>query len=650
MQKNDMKEIREMMEQVISEKVAEICSAVKGSVRDEFRRLSEEDKEKPLHVRFTEGLNCAPPRPPTAQEGRMQPMTKIRTDFSQFTAGSSVERTYTRPAVFRPNIQARNLHHHGVTHTVSRKKSIRDESREDAVMEFSLCQAPGRHASADLRPNGHGEQRNSSKNWYGEQRNGSKDSDRSCFSGQKRGGVAWDSQGDQSGVMEPHGALRQAGSMAFSDAGGLRTVPSVGDNNLGNLCRTGAGGRVASKERPELPLELMGMKLGKWRQKAAVLVNSPLFDWTVCGVILLNALLIGIQTDYTARTLLPPSMDGFFVAEVAFCVAFTSEIVLRLFVFRLKFFCSRQWAWNVFDFTLVALQLTENLFLIGNGGEMPNFGFARLLKLLRLARALRVVRIARLIRELRTLVKCMTTSLKALGWTSMLLGMLIYTVSLVTTNVVTDHRKENLGAEGDEMLDKYYGNLLLSMLTLFQCISGGDDWGVLLHPLRGVSEVFSILFLFYISFAIFAIMNMVTGIFVDSTLASAKQDKELFLIANAREIFRDVKEGGLTLQQFVAKVDEPEMQEFFKSIDVDPSQAQLLFQLVDLNDNGEIDAEEFFAGCIRLNGAAKAIDTQVLVQEVCKISERIINIEMGLERRSAEIPSPTSMSRFAGQA
>jgi hypothetical protein len=52
-----------------------------------------------------------------------------------------------------------------------------------------------------------------------------------------------------------------------------------------------------------LPPELVGVKLDQWRERVAILVNSPGFDWTVCGIILLNAIMIGIQADYVARTL-----------------------------------------------------------------------------------------------------------------------------------------------------------------------------------------------------------------------------------------------------------------------------------------------------------------------------------------------------------
>jgi hypothetical protein len=127
----------------------------------------------------------------------------------------------------------------------------------------------------------------------------------------------------------------------------------------------------------DLPPELVGVKLGQWRERVAILGNSPGFDWTVCCIILLNALMIGIQSDYVARTLSEEMPTAFFALEMFLCVAFTMELALRLFVFRLGYFRGRNRAWNCFDLTLVMLQLTENVFLIGSGGSLQNFGFAR---------------------------------------------------------------------------------------------------------------------------------------------------------------------------------------------------------------------------------------------------------------------------------
>merc|ERR1711933_716185 len=111
-------------------------------------------------------------------------------------------------------------------------------------------------------------------------------------------------------------------------------------------------------------------------------------------------------------------------------------------------------------------------------------------------------------------------------------------------------------------------------------------------------------------------MNVVTGVFVDSVLVSAKRDKDHMLVSNARELLRGVDGNRMTIQIFEDKVGSQEMQDFFKGIDVDASEAKAVFRLLDTDESGEIDAEEFLSGCIRLRGPARALDAAVMLREI----------------------------------
>merc|ERR1719487_266589 len=106
-----------------------------------------------------------------------------------------------------------------------------------------------------------------------------------------------------------------------------------------------------------------------------------------------------------------------------------------------------------------------------------NLSFLRVLRILRLIRIIRLVRILRLIGELRTLVMSIVCSLKSLGWTITLLFLIIYSVSVYFTQMVSDHK----GPHHPELF-RYFGTLDLSILSLFQAITGGCDWKDLVDP------------------------------------------------------------------------------------------------------------------------------------------------------------------------
>merc|ERR1719199_1840014 len=90
-----------------------------------------------------------------------------------------------------------------------------------------------------------------------------------------------------------------------------------------------------------------------------------------------------------------------------------------------------------------------------------------------------------------------------------------------------------------------------------------------------------------------------------------------------REVFREANggiTGVMTWEMFESQLDKRNMQEYFRAIDVDPSEARGLFRLLDLDGSGAIDAEEFLSGCLRLRGPAKALDLALLMHEVAQIS------------------------------
>merc|ERR1712012_1292040 len=87
--------------------------------------------------------------------------------------------------------------------------------------------------------------------------------------------------------------------------------------------------------------------------------------------------------------------------------------------------------------------------------------------------------------------------------------------------------------------------LAKTMLSLFQAVSGGLDWDVVVTPLMmHISVWLAPLFSLYMAFTLLAMMNVVTAVFVESVLESTKKDKDLFIINNVRELFKQI-DGGI---------------------------------------------------------------------------------------------------------
>lgn len=342
---------------------------------------------------------------------------------------------------------------------------------------------------------------------------------------------------------------------------------------------------------------------------------------------MMNSVSIGVQTDVVARNRSrdePPFLLR--AIELCFCAVFTVELTVRFLADHRRWFSMLGWQWNVFDSLVVLLQLAEeslNVFVIAidsdtDDGTLPNLSFLRVLRILRLVRIIRLVRILRLIGELRTLIMSIGGSLKSLGWTVVLLFMIIYAISIYLTQLVRD-------TELDQDLDMLYGSVSSSMLALFQSVTGGLDWQTAVLPLsNNISPVLSVAFCAYIAFTVLAVMNVVTGVFVENALISAKRDQEIYMVSNMRELFIQAngsEDGSMSWLAFEEQQKTVQMMDFFKSIDVDVSEARGIFRLLDLDNSGGIDMEEFISGCIRLRGDAKALDMAVLIYEIRRIAE-----------------------------
>lgn len=85
--------------------------------------------------------------------------------------------------------------------------------------------------------------------------------------------------------------------------------------------------------------------------------------------------------------------------------------------------------------------------------------------------------------------------------------------------------------------------------------------------------------------------------------------------------------GKVDFETFDKFKHNPKMLKYFKEVDLDISESQCLFDLLDTNDNGEVTCEDFVIGCIRLRGPAKALDLATLYSLVFKTHQGITRQE-----------------------
>merc|ERR1712203_646161 len=110
-------------------------------------------------------------------------------------------------------------------------------------------------------------------------------------------------------------------------------------------------------------------------------------------------------------------------------------------------------------------------------------------------------------------------------------------------------------------------------------------------------------------------MNVIAGIFLDTAVNKARDEKESWLAQNARRVFTAAdqdRSGMISWEDFENALHHGDMHTFFKAIDIDISEAKSLFDLLDLSGDGNISADEFLNGCLHVRGPAKSLDLFVL--------------------------------------
>eukprot|EP00435_Cladocopium_sp_Y103_P046580 s329_g13.t1 len=375
-----------------------------------------------------------------------------------------------------------------------------------------------------------------------------------------------------------------------------------------------------SEEEPETRLAQIQL------QFQLRVVETTAFESVVIFMICLNTAMIGVNCDWNLTHLNQEEPKYFQIVERFFAGVFALELFLRIFAYGAKFFCGRaDWQWNWFDLIIVSFQIFEeisSLVRAGANGEMhlsSSSSAIRIIRMFRLLRILRIVRLLRFIQELRSMLLSILSTLRALGWTMVLLLMIIYAAGVFFAQFIIDAASANVDImiEMPE-LQYYFSDLLRTMLSLYQSMTGGLSWDVALRPLEGAAGGWLALpYALYVAFVVLALTNIATGMFVQASLGAHERQREKEIRKQLRHLFRTADlngDGELTWEEFDRFLDNSEQSRYFlNALNMDAREAKGLFLLLDTAECGHVSFEELLDGVLRLRGTAQAIDLATLM-------------------------------------
>jgi len=226
-----------------------------------------------------------------------------------------------------------------------------------------------------------------------------------------------------------------------------------------------------------------------------------------------------------------------------------------------------------------------------------------------------------LFRPLRVLASTFIASMGALFWSMVLLMILKFIGGLLLAQSLHSYIMDTSQAyENRNWMNQYYGSAWKAVYSMFELTHSGG-WPNYARPVvENVSMWYAFFFMGYVTLVIFAIIRIITAIFLKETLATAAGDAALAVqekvrnkeqyVSRLQEIFFEADSDGngvITKQEMDDACSNPVVLHYLSILEIEVHEVEPLFDLLDDGD-GEVTIKEFCQGIMRLKGQARALD------------------------------------------
>lgn len=384
----------------------------------------------------------------------------------------------------------------------------------------------------------------------------------------------------------------------------------------------------------------------------AALIQSVQADAFFAILIFINTALMALEAQYEglqighsigfyptkkAEDIWPGADLIFLKASFVIGVLFALELILKMVILRFRFLSDK---WNWFDTFIVLTWLIDQLLY----ERMPVN--PTLLRLSRIFRVLRVVRLFKSIQafdSLHVLLRSIKASLSIFIWASLLISFFITICGLFLSVFMFDYFKENgRSMETRHLIYGFVGTFSRSTFTLFQATLGSVR-PVMSAFIDNVGESWGVFFMIYKCIVGFAVVRVISGVFLHETFRIANTDDEIMVRKGSRDVQMHMKKmsllfnsaslgnGTITFEEFQHLVSAPAVKTWLAAYELRSDDAQSLFKLLD-NGDGQLTVEELVQGVSALKGPAKSLDMHAVKKEILKLKACLRDIRSELPR------------------
>eukprot|EP00811_Abedinium_folium_P007045 NODE_1649_length_2410_cov_11.916338.p1 GENE.NODE_1649_length_2410_cov_11.916338~~NODE_1649_length_2410_cov_11.916338.p1 ORF type:complete len:656 (+),score=142.71 NODE_1649_length_2410_cov_11.916338:1-1968(+) len=413
------------------------------------------------------------------------------------------------------------------------------------------------------------------------------------------------------------------------------------------------------------------------------LIHSGYFEAASAALIVLYAAMLALELQhngiesgyalevhgYTKRKLDSVAFLGvvFTPLEWAFNIAFLAEVVVRIVGEGRQFVRSR---WNMFDVFVVATSWMGFLDAKVTLGLNPMV--IRVMRILRLTRLIKKLKHVQALDSARVLNGSMEACVPIFGWTLVVLFFAQSFLAFLFVDFLAAYINDDSNPRSTrEELYLYFGTWSRALLTTSELTMG--NWAPPMRLLTShVHEAYGHSIIAYRMVVGFAMIRIIGGVFLHETFSVAAADDDLMVMQKTRTLAKHVakmkkflsladsgKDGTVSPEEFADVLNVPEMRVWFAAQDLEVSDAELLFQLLDDNNDGHLSVDELTVGVARLKGPARSFHLHALMHIVGRMGQSLTDLDKkvdGLYVRptngdaSKQLSSPRYTSEAMGSA
>jgi voltage-gated sodium channel len=254
-------------------------------------------------------------------------------------------------------------------------------------------------------------------------------------------------------------------------------------------------------------------------------VNSKWFEPFMIGLIIFNAVLIGLETwrEFAARFdhWLHVGNDiilGVFIVEAALKI---TAVAPR---WRLYFASG----WNLFDLSVIVFSLipaTDEFALVA-----------------RLVRVLRVLRLVSAVPQLRLIVATLVRSIPSMGHVILLMSIILYIYAVTGFHLFGEHDEE------------HWGSLGAALLTLFQMVTL-EGWVEVMDTAMEATPYAWVFFVTFVMIGTFVVLNLFIAVVINNLEQSKhEQLEELDKPVTHKDVLEELDRTRRALQELQRKI------------------------------------------------------------------------------------------------